>query len=383
MTDGKTQSQSSGKRSGRRIARIQAEEERIYITGKENYPVVSFMEWVVAANRVCSCLGYPVVFAFQACIYWEPTPRNARLFWLMVLSIGLPLTAFFYYHTLVSGAIAGSWQILWKILLHFFWYWSVTVPFFWMTVAGLCVERALDLKRGTRRIVGAETPQFYGPRIVVLGNGPSLAKGEPLGHLIDGMDEVIRFNNFQTKLSGLERWTGSKTTVHFSDSMLFPTFPEYAAPGADVVLALFMDRLLVAGSYFMFRMPADLELSQTINLMFSQSLGWIPHEDINRMKATLGIDSWKHPTSGCLAIDWFSRHRPDKSVPIYIHGFDFFEGDVIHYYDRTEPFYERLNDRVGTTVMHQPHKEKAFIAKLVREGHVQWLRDLSSESKEK
>jgi hypothetical protein len=235
-------------------------------------------------------------------------------------------------------------------------------------------------RKSTNRLFG-ESPSFTGKRIVVLGNGPSLVKGSALGKVIDSMDEVVRFNNFQTKTSGLEDWTGAKTTVHFSDSMLFPSYPEYHVPGATVVLSLFMDRLLVAGSYFIFRGGIDLAIRETFEMLLNPSLGWVPHEDICRLKEVLGISHWKHPTSGCLAIDWFVRNRPDPSVPVYIHGFDFFEGPEIHYYNKTEPLYERINDMIGVKTMHQPEKEKAFVAKLVAEGKVKWLKDLTPEAK--
>merc|ERR1712193_316832 len=113
--------------------------------------------------------------------------------------------------------------------------------------------------------------------------------------------------------------------------------------------------------------------------LFDPELGWLAKSDIHRMEKILGTNATKHPTSGCLAIDWFVRHRPDPSVPIYIHGFDFFEGPEIHYYNKTEPLYERINDLIGVTTMHQPEKEKAFVANLVNEGKVKWLKDLTGD----
>merc|ERR1719293_565236 len=102
--------------------------------------------------------------------------------------------------------------------------------------------------------------------------------------------------------------------------------------------------------------------------MSSPALGWISHADIQNLKTTLGISKWKRPTSGSLAIDWMLRNRPNKDVPVYIHGFDFFEGEQVHYYDKSEPLYERFNDLLGVTVMHQPSKEKGFVENLVKEG---------------
>merc|ERR1719188_806706 len=138
-------------------------------------------------------------------------------------------------------------------------------------------------RKNTNRLFG-ESPTFKGKRIVVLGNGPSLVKGDPLGEVIDSMDEVVRFNNFQTKTSGLEAWTGTKTTVHFSDSMLYPSFPEYNVPGACVVLSLFMDRLIVSVSYILFRMGVDLAVREALTMTLDPALGWIPEEDIHNLK---------------------------------------------------------------------------------------------------
>jgi hypothetical protein len=270
-----------------------------------------------------------------------------------------------------NGLVASSWQG--AALKHFLWLYVVDLPLLICVIAAHSLDYMLG-RGSTNRLFG-ETPAFNGKRIAVLGNGPSLVKGDPLGNMIDSMDEVVRFNNFQTKTSGLEAWTGTKTTVHFSDSMLYPSFPEYNVPGATVALSLFMDRLMVAGSYIIFRTGVDLAIRETFHMLFDPSLGWIPHADICHLKKELGISHWKHPTSGCLAIDWFVRHRPDPSVPVYIHGFDFFEGPEIHYYNKTEPLYERINDMVGVKTMHQPEKEKAFVARLVAEGKVKWLKD--------
>merc|ERR1711988_1726346 len=120
-------------------------------------------------------------------------------------------------------------------------------------------------------------------------------------------------------------------------------------------------------------------MGEALEMMCDPALGFVPHEDICDLKQALVISCWKHPTSGCLAIDWFVRHRPNSSVPVYIHGFDFFEGPEIHYYNKTEPLYERINDLVGVNCMHQPEKEKAFVARLVAEGKVRWLKDAAEE----
>jgi hypothetical protein len=329
---------------------------------------------MVGAHRVVSVLGYLLPFVFMSTIFWSPTKKNAVFFKRLCLLMWIPASAAFYLASW-QGLVASSWHG--GLFKHFLWLYVVDIPML------VCVTAASSLdylfsRKSENRLFG-EKPDFHGKRIVVLGNGPSLVKGDPCGDLIDSMDEVVRFNNFQTKTSGLEKWTGNKTTVHFSDSMLYPSYPEYHVPGATVTLSLFMDRLMVAGSYFIFRIGVDLAIKETFQMLLAPSLGWVPHEDINQLKEELGIDRPKHPTSGCLAIDWFVRNRPDPSVPVYIHGFDFFEGPEIHYYNKTEPLYERINDMIGVTTMHQPEKEKSFVARLVKEGKVKWLKDVKAK----
>lgn len=327
-------------------------------------------------NRTFTMLGYPLGLPFVAMNFMPPTPQNARHMWSFMGGLWAVASSVFYYRFPRSTV---SWET--RCICHFLWFMMWDLPSFWFVLCGIMLERVLRRSRCENRIFNREDPKFKGNRVVILGNGPSLAKGEPLGKFIDGMDEVVRFNNFQTKSSGLQEWTGTKTTVHFSDSMLYPSFPEYKVDGACVVLSLFMDRLIIACSYLLFRMAVDLELWRAWQMMSDPELGWMSHEDIKVLKMELGLLSTKHPTSGVLAIDWFVRHRPDPNVPVYIHGFDFFQGDQIHYYSLTEPLYERINDLLGVTLMHQPHKERAFVERLVAEGKVRWLRDLAADGK--
>jgi len=148
-------------------------------------------------------------------------------------------------------------------------------------------------------------------------------------------------------------------------------------------LSLFMDRLTVSGSHFMFRSAIDMQWTRAKEFLFDPELGWLPQADIHRMEQILGTAKTRHPTSGVLAIDWMVRHRPDQSVPVVIAGFDFFQGNKVHYYDKTEPLYERFNDQLGVNIMHQPSKERAFVETLVAEGKVVWLKDFAKTKRAK
>merc|ERR1712056_13574 len=105
---------------------------------------------------------------------------------------------------------------------------------------------------------------------------------------------------------------------------------------------------------------------------------WISKDGIERLKRALGLKGVKHPTSGMLAIDYFVN-KPGVQLPVAIHGFDFFMGPKIHYYDAYEPLYERINNKIGVN-QHSPHKEKVYVEKLITEGKVVFLKDLTKGS---
>merc|ERR1712176_1642138 len=130
---------------------------------------------------------------------------------------------------------------------------------------------------------------------------------------------------------------------------------------------------MVAGSYFIMRGGADLQTRLTARFLKDPSIAWIEKLDIERLKKALGLVGPKHPTSGMLAIDYFVN-KEGVELPVYIHGFDFFMGPKMHYFDDHEPLYERINDRIGVN-MHQPHKEKVYVEKLIADGKVCFLKD--------
>merc|ERR1712203_636582 len=119
---------------------------------------------------------------------------------------------------------------------------------------------------------------------------------------------------------------------------------------------------------------ADLQPGLTSSFLRDPEVGWIAKERIDALKKNLGLSGVKHPTSGMLAIDYF-LDQPGIVLPIYIHGFDFFQGPKIHYYNDHEPLYERINNNIGVNA-HSPHKEKLYVEKLIAEGKVRFLRDM-------
>jgi len=258
-----------------------------------------------------------------------------------------------------------------RALSHLGVFLAVDYPMFWLSFIGHQLIQIIAVDRKENRL---NAGKLNGPRVIVIGNGPSALDGKQFGDKIDGFDEVVRFNNFQSKAGAFDRWVGSKCTVHFSDGVLYPTYKEYFSPGATVVLSLFADRFIVAGTYLVLRGAADWEMPLTLKFFKDPSTTWIDKEQIESVKEKVGLTGFKHPTSGMLAIDYFVN-KPGVQLPIVIHGFDFFMGPKIHYYDAKEPLYERINNRFGLN-QHSPHLEKVYVEKLIAEGKVVFIKDL-------
>lgn len=256
-------------------------------------------------------------------------------------------------------------------LAHLVWFLSWDQPYMFLTAISHKLIEIFSVDRKENRL---QAGRLHGPRVLVVGNGPSACQGEKYGEAIDRFDEVVRFNNFQCKVNGLEQWVGTKTTVHFTDGMLMPTYSEYHSPGATIVLSLFADRFMVAGSYIIMRAGADYQPGLTLRFMNDPETNWIDKENIERLKKALGLGYNKHPTSGMLGIDYFVN-KPGVQLPVIIHGFDFFQGPHIHYYYKAEPWYERFNNHLGVQ-QHSPHKEKVYVEKLIAEGKVMFLKDM-------
>jgi len=317
---------------------------------------------------------YPALLPYVLFSWSDVTVQNAKFMrsWFFTFGLASGILG----HLFVQRRCATkTYHPFFKAIGHLGVFLTVDHAYMWLTFVA---HQLIGIIAQDRKQSRLNAGRLHGPRVCIVGNGPSALEGEPHGTEIDGFDEVVRFNNFQTKAGGFRNWVGSKCTVHFSDGVLYPTHKCYSAPDATVILSLFADRLMVAGSYFIQRGAADLEITLTKNFLSDPEITWISKERIESLKKKLGLRGIKHPTSGMLAIDYFVE-KPGVQLPVVITGFDFFQGPKIHYYDSYEPLYERLNNYIGVN-QHSPLKEKVYVEKLVTEGKVIFLKDLSRES---
>jgi len=321
-------------------------------------------------GRFISFWAYPALLPYAVFSHCPATVANAKWFraYFAILGSAGSIVGHTFLYRKFAGSDRGS--TLYHALAHLLWAATWDDPYAWLCGISHQLIKIFSVNRTENRL---NAGRLKGPKVLIVGNGPSAVEGEPFGERIDQFDEVVHFNNFQTKAAGMERWVGSKTTVHFSDGVLYPTFTEYHVPGADIVLSLFVDRYMVAGSYVILRAGADLQYRLTSRFLMHPDTTWIEKADIDVLKKELGLKGVKHPTSGMLAIHYFVN-KPGVELPVYIHGFDFFMGPKIHYFHDHEPLYERLNNNIGVN-MHSPHLEKLYVEKLIAEGKVRFLKE--------
>jgi len=334
----------------------------------------SMAPWYVTTfARIFTIPAYPwvlfsdVVFSNMPLKYTYTTPENAWICICIFLGIFSPMAlAGHYYIATYGGSLFG----------HILLVWMIELPNCVILWALNFLRKVKSVDRSNHPIANSKPGDGrLGKTICIVGNGPSLINGPPLGELIDAHDEVVRFNNFQCK-EDMKAWSGSKTTFHFSDAMLFPTFPEYQVEGARYVLPIFEDRISYSVVSVLIRSCIDCEPSLACAFLVNPDVWCVSKADLTRMRLDLGLEKNRTPTSGYIAIDLFSKLY-DK---VTIIGFDFFQGKDIHYYEKEEPWYERLNNRLGVQ-FHAPGKEKGAVQKLIDAGKCEFLKGSKQTTK--
>jgi len=196
---------------------------------------------------------------------------------------------------------------------------------------------------------------------VIVGNGPSVVREPAVGSLIDTYTEVVRFNSFSTVKP---EFTGMKTSYHFCNGRRRPNLDNVmtAAP-------LFYSSITHACYLFMPRMEEALSVCTSL----MQNDAWfIPEENILELIKEIGLPFWQIPSSGMIAIYAFLK----KYDQVSLHGFDFFAGKNIHYFEET--LLQLLTSWLERFVTHNPEMEKEWVKKLVRERKTLFLAEMPS-----
>ena len=175
-----------------------------------------------------------------------------------------------------------------------------------------------------------ETSNTNQPRIILIGNGTSVLD-QPLGHLIDQFDIVVRFNSF--KQTGLEQFTGTKLHTWFTCNT------HHKANMSQ------FDQVLV----HTWADPAECKIWQQLVALYPEC----KRVAKDKLVPQTGL---KAPSTGLIAI----HHFLEQADQIWLHGFDWWERTEHHYAD---------NESRGT--IHQPAAELDVINRLG--NRIQWL----------
>jgi hypothetical protein len=204
-----------------------------------------------------------------------------------------------------------------------------------------------------------ETSKGSEDRILIVGNAPTVTDGAPLGAEIDNFADVVRFNQYTVHNPP---YTGSKASYHFCNGR---NLPEKAV---KAVLPIFNASLTHAAYLFMPHMEDARETCETL-MCCKASVWFVEEERLLALRKKIGCNLWQIPSSGMVAIDSFLAEHPK----ITLHGFNFFTGKQIHYFQESPT--QLITSWLERFVTHNPPMEKRWVEGLMKEGRAAFLAD--------
>jgi len=201
-------------------------------------------------------------------------------------------------------------------------------------------------------------PDSAEDKVLIVGNAPTVTDGEPLGAIIDSFHQVVRFNGYHVNDP---KRTGSRVTHHFCNGRQLPSSSTIQA-----VTPIFYASLTHA-AYLFFPHMEDARETYA-NLVNSKTKAWfVDEERILALIKKMRPNFWQIPSSGMVAIDAFlSKH--DK---VTLHGFNFFQGKKIHYFEESP--LQLITSWLERFVTHNPPAEKKWVQSLLKSGRVTFL----------
>jgi len=189
-------------------------------------------------------------------------------------------------------------------------------------------------------------------KIILIGNGPSVLNYN-FGEVIDSFEEVVRFNNFETK--GYKEKIGSKTTIWVRNNSY------RGLKDRDVSK---FKKIYIASPDWNFRNTKQILRKYKKGKAFI-----IPYRSSLNLRLDLDVDGPRSknrsrrgwPTSGLIALNYFLT----KYKVVFIHGFDHFYGEN-HYFN---------NEKMFSFIHNIKKKEAAWVKNKIKEGKVYRLKD--------
>jgi len=192
---------------------------------------------------------------------------------------------------------------------------------------------------------------------LVVGNAPTVMDA-PLGAVMDSFQSVSRFNTYHI---AEPEFTGSKVDYHWCNGRNLPS-----ARDVKAVLPLFNASLTHAVYLFMPHMEEAADICA--NLSSSKANVWVVDEErLLALRKKIKCNFWQIPSSGMVAIDAFLSKRPE----VALHGFNFFSGKKIHYFEESP--LQLITSWLERFVTHNPPQEKVWVQSVINEGRAYFL----------
>jgi len=262
------------------------------------------------------------------------------------------------FHAAAVPVLARTWagSVLLQALFAFFEDMPI-VLWLWCLYHVVQLQRFVRTRQAGRAGPFASRGSSQGD-VLIVGNAPTVTDGPPLGEAIDAFSQVVRFNSYSVAQPS---HTGSKVGFHFCNGRNFPS-----TKSVQAVLPLFNSSLTHAAYLFMPHVEETLDI--VARLTSSKADAWFVEEpQILALRKKIGCRFWQIPTSGSVAINAFLEERPGVSL----HGFNFFEGKKIHYFEESPT--QLITSWLERFVTHDPSREKKWVASLVKGGRAKFL----------
>jgi len=262
------------------------------------------------------------------------------------------------FHLFAIPALAGTQ--LGGIMLHALFAFFEDMPivvWIWCLLHVVRLQSHIK-KRQTGRLSPFEEGESTRSGVLIVGNAPTVTDGEPLGTAIDNFADVVRFNSYSVDRP---EYTGSKVGFHFCNGRNFPT-----SKAVRAICPLFNASLTHA--VYLFMPHAEEAADIYASLTSSKVDAWfVSEEEILALRPKIGCLFWQIPTSGMVAVNTFLSQRST----VTLHGFNFFQGKKIHYFDESPT--QLITSWLERFVTHNPSREKVWVESLVREGRASFL----------
>lgn len=166
-------------------------------------------------------------------------------------------------------------------------------------------------------------------KVLLIGNGPSIFYSERGQEIDDFEGKIARFNHY--KIESYEKYIGTRTDILVLGQL---NVKEQLKTQYDYILL------------YQAKLDGGAGLRQIKELSPHNKVKFFPLVEKDKIKFILEMQSRIEPTTGIIAIHWFTR----ENIDLYVYGFDFSNMD-----------YYAEEENINADKNHNSRKEAVYI----------------------